>query len=152
MIDGVRPHSGNKDIKILKLLSKMAEDVVPVRSARIASAIVIKGDIISFGINQMKTHPFQAKFSRNNQALYMHSENEAVWKALKRVSKEDLTNSTLYVCRRKRIESNKPGFAFGLACPCEGCMKTISTFKIPRVVYTLDETPMYGFNYGVIEA
>ena len=121
----------DKDLKVLTLLSKMAEAVPPIRSARIAAAIVIKNDIVSFGINQMKTHPFQAKYARNDQAVYIHAENAAIMRALKKVDKEELRNATLYVARVK-----KPNNMWGMACPCEGCQKAIDKFGIKKVVYT----------------
>lgn len=121
----------NQNVKILNLLTKMAEAVPPVRSARLASAVVLKGDIVSFGVNQLKTHPFQAKYSKNSQALYMHSENAAILRALKKIGEDELKNSILYVARVKN-----PGNVWGLACPCEGCMKAIDKFKIKNVVYT----------------
>jgi deoxycytidylate deaminase len=123
----------NQNVKILNILTKIAEAVPPVRSARLASAIVLKGDIISFGVNQLKTHPFQAKHAKNDQALYMHSENAAIIRALKKIDKDDLKRSTLYVARVKN-----PGNIWGLACPCEGCMKAIERFDIKTVVYTND--------------
>ena len=127
----------NQNVKILNLLTKMAEAVPPVRSARLASAVVLKGDIVSFGVNQLKTHPFQAKYSKNSQALYMHSENAAILRALKKIGEDELKNSILYVARVKN-----PGNVWGLACPCEGCMKAIDKFKIKNVVYT-DENERY---------
>lgn len=127
-----RPFNG-KDVKILNLLSKVAEAVPPVRSARIASAIVIKGDIISFGVNKMKTHPFQAKYARNAQAIYVHSENDSIMRALKKVGRKELSNATLYVVRVKQ-----PNNMWGMACPCEGCMKAINEFNIKTVIHTTD--------------
>ena len=131
-MDLTHPCSG-KDMKILALLSKIAEAVPPIRSARIAAALVIKNDIISFGINQMKTHPFQARYSRNDQAIYVHAENAAIMRALKKVDVEDLKKATLYVARVK-----KPNNMWGMACPCEGCQKAIDKFGIKKVVYTED--------------
>jgi deoxycytidylate deaminase len=127
-----RPFNG-KDVKILNILSKVAEAVPPVRSARIASAIVIKGNIVSFGVNKMKTHPFQAKYSRNAQAIYVHSENDAIMRAIKRVGRKELSNATLYVARVKH-----PNNMWGMACPCEGCMKAINEFNIKTVIHTTD--------------
>lgn len=124
----------NQNMKILNILTKIAEAVPPVRSARLASAIVLKGDIVSFGVNQLKTHPFQAKYAKNDQALYIHSENAAIIRALKKIDKDDLKKSTLYVARVKN-----PGNVWGLACPCEGCMRAIDQFKIKTVVYTNNE-------------
>ncbi|MFM7851590.1 MAG: hypothetical protein ACKO96_06630, partial [Flammeovirgaceae bacterium] len=54
-----------KHYKYIEMLSKIAVAIEPVRKARIAACLVYRNEIISFGINQMKTHPFQAQFSKN---------------------------------------------------------------------------------------
>ena len=121
--------------KYINILSKIAIAVEPVAQARIAAAIVYKNEIVSIGINQRKTHPFQAKYSKNEDSIFLHAETDAIKNALKNISVEDIYSSTLYVCRVK-IENNK--FIFGLAKPCCGCMRAISNFGINKVFYSLD--------------
>lgn len=130
----VRPYS--TDQKYISMLSKIAEAVQPVRSAKIASALVFKDDVISFGFNHMKSHPFQRKYARNDDAIFWHAENATIFNASKKIDKSDFKKATLYVARVKRFDSFKPGFVQGLACPCEGCTKAIDDFKVGRVVYT----------------
>jgi deoxycytidylate deaminase len=121
--------------KYMNFLSKIAIAVEPVAQARLASAIVYKNEIISIGINQRKSHPFQAKFSKNEDSIYLHSETDAIKNALKQISIDELSDSVLYVCRVKIINKK---FVFGIAKPCCGCMRAISNFGIKKVYYTLD--------------
>ena len=44
----------------------LARDVKPVASARLAAAILYKNEIMSFGFNSNKTHPFQKNIQRMN--------------------------------------------------------------------------------------
>lgn len=139
MLENYRPPSGNsKDDYYINLLTKIAEAVPPVRSAKLASAIVLKDEIVAFGFNQMKSHPFQRKYARNADAIYWHSENMAIFNASKKIEKSDFRKATLYVARVKRFNSFRQGFVQGLACPCEGCQQSIKDFAVRRVVYTKD--------------
>lgn len=126
------------DTKFIDILCKMAVDVQPVANARIASAIVLKNNIISFGINQRKTHPFQARFGRNSESIYMHAEISAIHNALKRIDVSEISKSTLYIARMKKRKFSEKTFNWvtGNVCPCEGCMRAIVEFGIKRVVYT----------------
>lgn len=122
--------------KIFNTLEVMAQDVTPVAAARIAAAVVYKGDVISFGINEQKSDPFQAKYSKNALAIYRHAETSAIKKALKRLTPEELSRSTLHVCRVKYNRKGK--FIRGLARPCEGCQKAITKFNINNVYFSCD--------------
>jgi tRNA(Arg) A34 adenosine deaminase TadA len=131
----------------MSLLEKMAEDVVPVANARITAAISYKGDIISFGMNELKSDPFQAKYSKNEQAIYRHAETSAIKNAIKRAGKLDLSDYTLHVCRIKYDDAprGKKRFIRGLARPCEGCSKAIKRFGIKNTFYTCDDGSIEKF-------
>jgi len=101
--------------------------------ARIASCIVYRNDIISFGVNKMKSHPFQKKFSKNIDSIYLHSEIDCIKNALRIITQDELSKSTLYICRVKFDGNN---LIWGLSRPCSGCMNAISTFGIKKVAYT----------------
>jgi deoxycytidylate deaminase len=128
----------SKDNYYINLLTKIAEAVPPVRSAKLASAIVLKDEIVSFGFNQMKSHPFQLRYAKNTEAIYWHSENMAIFNASKKIDKADFRKATLYIARVKKPSAHNPNFIHGLACPCDGCKTAIDDFKIKRVVYTKD--------------
>jgi len=131
---------GGKHLKYIELLSKVAIAVEPVRQARIAACLVYRNEIISFGINQMKTHPFQAQFSKNEDSIFLHAETDCIKNGLREISMDDLSRCTLYVCRMKYESHEKKKFVFGLAKPCLGCAKAIVTFDIKTVVYSLNNT------------
>jgi len=137
----VKGEKYNKDNKFIDILSKVAIDVSPVGSAKIAACIVIKNKIISFGINQKKTHPFQYKYSKNSMSIYLHAETDAIRNALKFISVDDMKKATLYVVRVKHNKDNHSKLMFGLSKPCKGCFSAISTFNLKRVVYSTD----YGY-------
>lgn len=120
--------------KILNELLKLAEDVVPVSRAKLCAAVVIKDEIIAYGINQKKTHPLQAEFAKTVEACFLHAEIDAIAKATKRIGKEDFKKATLYVARVKKTNDGK--YIRGLAKPCSGCQGAIEHYGFKDVVYT----------------
>lgn len=122
-----------KSSDIIKTLTRIAEDVAPVSNARIAAAIVYKGDIISIGVNSYKTDPLQAKYSKNEHAIYLHAEIAAIKKAKKILTNDQLRKSELFIVRRK---TNNGVFCDGLAKPCSGCQRAIETYGISKVHYS----------------
>lgn len=136
----MRISAGAKHTKYMNLLAKMAADIVnPVSgNARLAACIVYKNDVVAFGINAKKSHPFQAKYGKNSNSVYLHAETAAIKNALKYISQDELSKSTLYICRVKFDSSDKNKMIFGLSRPCPGCFRCINTFDIRNVVYTLD--------------
>ena len=129
--------------KYLNLLAKVAATVPPVAQARFAAAIVYQNNIVSFGINSRKSCPFQKRFGKNEDSIYLHSETSAIKNALRLITLDDLTKSTLYICRVKYVDESKKRFIFGLSKPCFGCSKAITEFGIKRVIYTTE-----GFDYA----
>lgn len=128
----------NRHTKFLNLLAKVASDIPnPIRSnARHAACVVFQNDIVSFGVNEMKSHPFQAKYSKNKESVYLHAETSAIKNALKYISVSDLEKATLYVTRIKSCPNHR--LHFGLSRPCSGCMRCINAFGLKQVVYSLD--------------
>lgn len=131
----------DRHTKYFDVLSKLALSVEPVASARIAACIVDRGEIISFGTNQRKTHPFQARFCKNKDAIHFHAETCAIKNALRVIDQDELARCTLYICRVKYDNGDEyhKKFTYGLACPCVGCLRAISTFNIKKVAYTLND-------------
>jgi deoxycytidylate deaminase len=130
---------GGKHTKYISILSKMAIAVEPVRQARIAACLVYRNEIISFGINQMKTHPFQAQFGKNKDSIFLHAETDCIKNALREIDVDELSRCTLYVCRMKYESHEKKKFVYGLAKPCPGCERAIATFNIKNVFYSTNE-------------
>jgi len=128
----------NKHSKVINLLSKIAINVDPIGSARIAAAVVYKGTVIAIGTNKRKTHPFQAQFGKNKDCIQLHAEIDVIKNALKFITQFELSRSTLYICRVKYYDESKKDVIFGLAKPCSGCERAIATFNIKKVIYSLD--------------
>lgn len=129
---------GGRHDKFINILSKVAIAVEPVRQARIAACLVYKNKIISFGVNQMKSHPFQAMYSKNKESIFLHAETDCIKNALREINVDELTRCTLYVCRMKYETNEKKKFIYGLAKPCPGCERAIATFGINKVYYTVN--------------
>lgn len=128
----------NRHLKHLRRLAKIAEDVSPVGSARLAASVVLKNTEVSYGVCLYKTDPFQAKYGSNKECIFIHAEIAAIKNALKRVSVEDLKKTTLYIARVKKPVANCEDFVWGYAKPCKGCSSAISAFGISKVVFTCD--------------
>ena len=94
----------------------------------------------------MRSHPIQKKYGKNDEAIYLHAEINAIVNSLNHVDKDDLRKADLYVYRVKKDISNPKHHKWvdGMSCPCEGCMSAIDAFKIKRVVYSTDSNLEYG--------
>lgn len=127
----------DKNEKILKILSKLAEatNYGTIRSKH-AAAIVYSGSIISFGLNQRKSHPFHYQFRNNSFSYYWHAETNSIFNALKILKEEKLKKSKLFIVRIKY--NNNGDILFGMSKPCSGCVAAIERFQLSEVIYTLD--------------
>lgn len=130
---------GGKHHKYISILSKMAIAVEPVKQARIAACLVYRNEIVSFGINQMKTHPFQAQFGKNKDSIFLHAETDCIKNALREIEVDELSRCILYICRMKYESQEKKKFIYGLAKPCPGCERAIVTFGIKQVFYSTND-------------
>lgn len=127
-----------KHEKVFNVLSYLARDVKDFGSSRLAAAVTYKNDIVGFGINRRKSHPFQAKYSKNPHAIWLHAEISAIHNSLKNLEVSDLKKCSLYVCRVKYTSEWKKQLIFANSCPCEGCMRAICDFGIKNVYHTVD--------------
>ena len=132
-----------RDHRIMGFLRRQAIDVKAVKSSRIAAAVTIKNDIISLGHCQRRTHPFQARYCKNPEAIYLHAETNAISNALNHVSKRELRDATLYIRRMKLPNKDSKDFVDGNCKPCVGCMRAIIAFGIKKVVYSTEEDGQY---------
>lgn len=121
---------------VMEVLAKTAEANDEYPRARLAAAIVRGNRIVSIGKNRRKSDPLQAKFSKNNEAIFLHAEIHAIKNALRELSVDELQDTTLYICRVKQPLTYTDPFEWALAKPCEGCERAIEEFGIKRVIYT----------------
>lgn len=117
----------------------------------IAAALVYRDKVISYGTNQMKSHPYQSKYARNPEAIYWHAETSAIYIADKKMKFDKFKNSTLYVARMKYSSNLKDSFVSGMCLPCEGCLRCIKDYGIKKVIYTLDYIEGIDQHYGVLK-
>lgn len=129
-----------RDIKILNTLQTMALDVPPVKTARLASAIAIRGNVMALGNNQLKSHPFHRTYGKNEDSLFWHAETHCIHNFIRKHDVDLLQKATLYVVRIKRPSERSREFVLGMARPCRGCMSCIEDFGIPRIVYSNDHS------------
>ena len=122
---------------IFDVLKSVAQEVT--NKEKMAAAIVKNGRIVSTGYNSKKTHPIQEKFKKNEHAIYLHAEIDAIIKALRTLKVTDLQYCDIYIVRIKKKKCFDKEFVWGLSKPCEGCLKAILQFGIKRIIYTNDE-------------
>lgn len=130
---------------ILKQLLKRATDRPKVGCSRIASVLVYRNRYY-FGYNSYKTHPYQAKYGKNPDSIYLHAEIDAIKKAKKELEPESMMKSVLYVARVKGKfdELTDPSLLrWGLARPCQGCQKAIITERVGNVIFTTDDSNVW---------
>ena len=120
-------------MKIQNILSSMAMNSDHHRSKH-SAVIVYKNEVISLACNKIKSHPFQKRYSKANEAIFLHAEVSAIHNALKKVTLKELSKSTMYVCRVRINNDNKSFFSYSK--PCDGCMRAIAEFDIKNVMYT----------------
>jgi tRNA(Arg) A34 adenosine deaminase TadA len=125
-----------KDLRILRNLQVMAQDVAPVKTARMAAAVAIRGQVMALGNNQLKSHPWHNRFRKNDDALFWHAETHCIHNFLRKHDLHLLPRATLYVVRLKHVNSLTKQLELGMARPCKGCMGCIEDFGIPRIVYS----------------
>ena len=122
---------------ILHTLTKIAE-ANDGSNVRFASAVVYRNKIVSIGINHRKSHPFQKKYAKNSEAIYLHAEIHAIKNALREIPVGDLSKCDLYITRVKRPQSFSDKYVWGLSKPCAGCARAIVEFGIRKTIYTCD--------------
>lgn len=137
------------NIELLEQLKSLSLSA-PHPKVWIASALVHRNKVISYGLNQMKTHPYQYRYGRNSESIYWHSETSAIYTADKKLNFTKFENSVLYVARMKFDSSEKRNYVSGMAKPCAGCMKCIRHYGIKTIIYTLNEEEICDTNFGVL--
>ena len=94
----------------------------------VGSVVVQKNKVIGTGANRVKTHPLQKKYG-GAAKQYLHAEIDAIIESLHKV--KDLSKSTIYVIRRRRVDG-----VFSMALPCPSCMMAIKEAGIKKIVFS----------------
>lgn len=132
----------NVNTGILHTLTKIAA-ANPNPTEKMAAAIVYRNRIISVGMNSMKSHPLQAKYAKNKEAIYLHAEIAAIKNSLRELNVDELSKCDIYISRVKKEKPFSNKYVWGLAAPCSGCRRAIAEFGLRKVVYTTNETGEY---------
>lgn len=136
----------NRDKKYMDFARRLA--VSNNMKMKLAACLVIQNEIISIGYNSDKSHPLQKRFSKNSESIFKHAEIDCIVNALKHIDPEELQRATLYVYRVKKKEKGDTGWIDGRAEPCSGCKKAIEHFGIKKVVFSTDDSGLYGTIYA----
>ena len=110
---------------IWSILEAHADHADMVRSSKHAAPIVYKGTVLSLGRNQYKTHPIMKLYGRNDKAIYLHAEIDAILQC------KDLSKAhSIHIFRQGK--SGK----WLLAKPCPACQTAINKTPIKKVYHT----------------
>lgn len=105
----------------------------------VASCLVTGSYMLGSHYNSTKTDPFQNRFKRNVQSIYLHAEVSAVKSAIKKIGIDQLKDCVMFTLRLKYYDCFRKRIVWGLAKPCAGCEMLIKEFEIPTVVYSVNQ-------------
>ena len=135
-----------KDRNYIDLCYTAARDLERSAGARVIALLVYKNTHIkAWGRNSGKTHPLQAQFQKNEDAIYLHAEIDSIRNMLRQLDPDELRHCTLYIARAKYVDGTKKKMVYGEAKPCTGCQSAILAFRIKKVVYTSDDQQIVEF-------
>lgn len=120
-------------------LCTLADERPAVYRAQIVAGLYIRNKRIALGYNSYKSHPFQARFGKHEESIYLHAETDAIKNALKILTVDEIKKCSMYIARMKWKEGDNSDRITGMAKPCEGCKRALATFEIENVFYTLDD-------------
>jgi len=125
--------------KYFEVLERVAIDVLPAGKQKLAALLVYRNDVIAIGTNKNKTHPLQKKYSKHDDAIFLHAEIDCIKNAIRNVGEDIVAKSTMYVLRVKKPAPRVPIMIRGMAKPCCGCFEAIKDYGIQSVYYTTDD-------------
>jgi len=126
-------YTGSANEKFFSIARKAAE-MSNFYRCHTGCVIVYKGDIISSGYNQNKTHPLQKvynkeRYEEDSTPHYMHAEIHALSSVINDTSINwKKVHIYLYRISKKNV--------YALARPCPACMKLIHHLGIRHIHYT----------------
>jgi len=124
------------DSKMFRL-ARLASLSSPHEKAMIGAVISRKKEVLSIGVNGLKSHPTQKhynqfRFQDDTAEHLLHAEIDAIVK-LPYVP----YGCSIYVYRELR--NGTPG----MSRPCAGCMRALKDFQIKRIFYSTEEGTAY---------
>lgn len=113
-----------KDLPLFFRLAREVSRYSDHHQHKLGAVIFIKNRPVSFGFNQMKTHPIMAAV---HDKKTLHAELAAI---LNIKNKARLNGASIVVYREQRNGNT------GLAKPCESCQKILKRYGINHLIYT----------------
>jgi deoxycytidylate deaminase len=92
------------------------------------AAVLVTNDGVVVGMNKRKTHPLQARYGKNEKAICLHAEIDALAKASR--LRYNIEGGRMYVARVKKDGQ------VGSAKPCTGCARALIAFGVDKVEWT----------------
>jgi cytidine deaminase len=126
--------------KFLNTAFKIAQEVPRASDHKVAAIVVCKNNVISVGVNQMKTHPMVAKNKHDDWCETLHAETSAIINALRQIGSRKLAKCDLYVCRAKVVDKN---YQWGIAKPCANCQEFMEKYPLRSCYYSIEKTGKY---------
>jgi deoxycytidylate deaminase len=119
--------------RIKDMLLRLAHENPGVQAKyKMAAGVVYNGHLVATGVNGYKTHPIMLNDGYKEEQVYLHAESDALVRATRLLTSDQLSRSELYVVRVTK------GGREAMAKPCKGCFNLISNFGIKSVEWTCD--------------
>jgi tRNA(Arg) A34 adenosine deaminase TadA len=78
------------------------------------------------------------EWGKNQDSIYLHAEIDAIKNALRLITQDQLAKCDIYIVRIKHPDNGSSSWVEGLAKPCSGCMRAITSFGLKKVFWTED--------------
>lgn len=105
---------------------------------KMSAGLVYRRQLVATGVNSYKSHPLMCSPGYKNGQIFMHAEVDCIRNSLKLIDEKDLSQASLFIVRVKRNRSTGK-WQHGLAKPCQGCTRMITSFDIESLWWTQDE-------------
>jgi len=96
----------------------------------VGATIALGSRVISTGTCTSKTHPQNPKIKSSTKRNQLCAEVSAVLRALRKISKRQMKDCSIYVVRRRRDGSR------AMAMPCIHCQEFLIEMGIKKIFYT----------------
>lgn len=113
-------------LKYYKLARKMS--MKSDHKCKLGAVLVYKGNVVSAGYNQLKTHP---------KSTHPYKSTHAELAVILNSKLNDLSGCDMYIYRQKKDGS------LGLSKPCTYCTKLLKMYNVRNVYYTTEKYPYY---------
>lgn len=141
----------DKHVKRIEQCFDLAKENETTGRARLCASIYVNNRLLSVGYNHKKSSPFQAKYAKNEDAIFFHAETHAIKNFIRDLPPERLKDSTLYIARAI-TDPFKRKWETANAFPCIGCLRAIHDFEIPTIFATNENGGISEYTMEDIES